>query len=339
MMDLVEAVDEVISHFAGGGDYIVVNDGTRSRPLLHQLCISLPLGAVQGTGKVLRILLTLGNASGVMLLFHGTELDLPVEVARHEAELNNAWTYFRPKDLMRAHDRLRVKAPEEARDPLSRHWKMSAGEVSLTETSVHIVQPNEADTAAPEVTTRALLFRGKAAYASLLRSPPDTKCSVTFAAFFGGELVTCEVRIQAHTTPQEQIKTRAAWCGMNTVQTPTGINPPRSRFLEVTAALACIRPRDWGTQNDTLLLGSPLHAISAGVIIHRPARPPLSLAYSASFRGPELSSHVVNLLCHAYAAGNAIRFGLKRIEPSRAPPEAAFPAWSDGTGQCPVKPA
>lgn len=326
VLDPSEISEVIAAHYVDGGDYLLVDRSTASRPFLHKLCISLLRKAVEGTGKILAVTMTFDSGPGVLAVFHDVNVKAPQAIRQHEAELNARWSYLNPKDLVRTRDEVQSKMPRGAWDSLVRHWRMAGGEVHVAGLKVVAGGTGEEGDNLPEVTASVLLRRGHHAYVSLLASEADTTCSTTFRATYEGEEVMCEVRLRAHSSSTDQQVTRAHWCGSSEVKVPTQLNPARSRFLDVNGALACLRPRNWGTLNGTLLLGSTMHALLTNVVVHRQGKTSLSLSYSVSYRGADVTPEVVDLLTGAFSSGNVIRFNIKRRHvPSTSPSKVPFP--------------
>lgn len=120
-------------------------------------------------------------------------------------------------------------------------------------------------------------------FSNLLGSPTDTDVSLCFGALHNGEAVECVIQLRAHSSVSDELKTRAVWTGSGGQAVER--NPPRSRYLDVNAALVSRRPRDWSTLTDMLLLGPSVKAYLTGIFIRRVGKPALAPHYGVPFSG------------------------------------------------------
>lgn len=142
----------------------------------------------------------------------------------------------------------------------------------------------------------------------------------------GAEPVVCEIKLCALGNEEDQVTTRASWTGQ--AGATVELNPPRSRYLDVNSALVSVRPRNWGTLADMLLLGSKALALLTGITIHRPGRAPLALHYGVAIRGAAVPATVLTAVTDALSPGNSLRFGLARTHAtSSSAPSSIFPGW------------
>lgn len=97
----------------------------------------------------------------------------------------------------------------------------------------------------------------------------------------------------------------------------------------MTAILASHRPRNWGTLQDMLLVGSSAVAILSSIAVQA-AGGTLGLSYHASFKGKNVPDGTFARMATAFRNGNSIRFGLHHtgIAPSTSTKDRPFAAWS-----------
>lgn len=97
----------------------------------------------------------------------------------------------------------------------------------------------------------------------------------------------------------------------------------------MTAILASHRPRNWGTLQDMLLVGSSAVAILSSIAV-QVAGGTLGLSYHASFKGKNVPDGTFARMATAFRNGNSIRFGLHHtgMAPSTSTKDRPFAAWS-----------